>query len=173
MLDFGFTVPYNIYDQVYPCNWISIECQLIYFFGSSGLLLYYFMIVSAILIDNGNYSQVKIQFDVPKHDPLHDMKLELLHRNIVPHPKDMKDLTYPVNTFSIKFVLIPNLFVLQNHLDNIVQFLYADSWYLVHLTNIIEWFCFMNPNCPCYSWMQCLLSAKQSNGYPRLFIFNG
>ncbi|KAL9316952.1 hypothetical protein ACSQ67_013469 [Phaseolus vulgaris] len=86
VLDFGFTVPYNIYDQV------------------------------------------KIQFDVPKHDPLHDMKLELLHRNIVPHPKDMKDLTYPVNTFSIKFVLIPNLFVLQNHLDNIVQFLYADSW---------------------------------------------
>ncbi|KAK7357997.1 hypothetical protein VNO80_17296 [Phaseolus coccineus] len=62
VLDFGFTVPYNIYDQV------------------------------------------KIQFDVPKHDPLHDMKLELLHRNIVPHPKDMKDLTYPVNTFIIKEV---------------------------------------------------------------------
>ncbi|KAK8467288.1 hypothetical protein PHAVU_007G007800 [Phaseolus vulgaris] len=62
VLDFGFTVPYNIYDQV------------------------------------------KIQFDVPKHDPLHDMKLELLHRNIVPHPKDMKDLTYPLNTFSIKEV---------------------------------------------------------------------
>ncbi|XP_047170678.1 ribosomal lysine N-methyltransferase 4 isoform X2 [Vigna umbellata] len=48
--------------------------------------------------------QVKVQFDVPKHDPLHDMKLELLQRNIVPHPEDMEDLTYPVNTFSIKEV---------------------------------------------------------------------
>ncbi|XP_027934817.1 ribosomal lysine N-methyltransferase 4 isoform X2 [Vigna unguiculata] len=48
--------------------------------------------------------QVKIQIDVPKHDPLHDMKLELLHRNIVPHPEDMEDLTCPVNTFSIKEV---------------------------------------------------------------------
>ncbi|QCE05731.1 Rubisco LSMT [Vigna unguiculata] len=62
VLDFGFSIPYNIYDQV------------------------------------------KIQIDVPKHDPLHDMKLELLHRNIVPHPEDMEDLTYPVNTFSIKEV---------------------------------------------------------------------
>ncbi|XP_017418555.1 uncharacterized protein LOC108329069 isoform X3 [Vigna angularis] len=62
LLDFGFSIPYNIYDQV------------------------------------------KVQFDVPKHDPLHDMKLELLQRNIVPHPEDMEDLTYPVNTFSIKEV---------------------------------------------------------------------
>ncbi|WVY92500.1 hypothetical protein V8G54_031588 [Vigna mungo] len=73
LLDFGFSIPYNIYDQL-------------------------------SLIDNGNNSQVKVQFDVPKHDPLHDMKLELLQRNIVPHPEDMEDLTYPANTFSIKEV---------------------------------------------------------------------
>ncbi|XP_020235361.1 ribosomal lysine N-methyltransferase 4 isoform X2 [Cajanus cajan] len=62
MLDFGFTIPYNIYDQV------------------------------------------QIQFDIPKHDPLHDMKLELLHRYFVPPPEDIKGLTYPVNSFSIKEV---------------------------------------------------------------------
>ncbi|RDX75472.1 Histone-lysine N-methyltransferase setd3, partial [Mucuna pruriens] len=73
MLDFGFTIPYNIYDQL-------------------------------SLIDNGNRSQVRIQYDIPKHDPLHDMKLELLHRYFVPPPEDMKGLTYPVNSFSIKEV---------------------------------------------------------------------
>ncbi|TKY50610.1 Fructose-bisphosphate aldolase-lysine N-methyltransferase [Spatholobus suberectus] len=62
MLDFGFTIPYNIYDQV------------------------------------------QIQFDIPEHDPLHDMKLELLHRYFVPPPEDMKGLTYPVKSFSIKEV---------------------------------------------------------------------
>lgn len=74
------------------------------FFWSSGLLLYFLWSYQLSLIDNGNNSQVKVQFDVPKHDPLHDMKLELLQRNIVPHPEDMEDLTYPANTFSIKFV---------------------------------------------------------------------
>lgn len=63
MLDFGFTIPYNIYDQV------------------------------------------QIQFDIPKHDPLHDMKLELLHRYFVPPPEDIKGLTYPVNSFSINIWL--------------------------------------------------------------------
>lgn len=60
MLDFGFTIPYNIYDQV------------------------------------------QIQFDIPKHDPLRDMKLELLHQYFIPPPEDMKGLSHPVNSFSIK-----------------------------------------------------------------------
>ncbi|CAJ1977747.1 unnamed protein product [Sphenostylis stenocarpa] len=64
MLDFGFTIPHNIYDQV------------------------------------------QIQFDIAKHDPLHDMKLELWHRYAVLPPEDMKDLTYPVNTFVIKMILL-------------------------------------------------------------------
>ncbi|KAG4998760.1 hypothetical protein JHK84_029805 [Glycine max] len=62
MLDFGFTIPYNIYDQV------------------------------------------QIQFDIPKHDPLRDMKLELLHQYFIPPPEDMKGLSHPVNSFSIKEV---------------------------------------------------------------------
>ncbi|XP_061372258.1 ribulose-1,5 bisphosphate carboxylase/oxygenase large subunit N-methyltransferase, chloroplastic [Gastrolobium bilobum] len=62
MLDFGFTIPQNIYDQV------------------------------------------QIQFDIPKHDPLHDMKLELLQQNSVPPNRDMKDLKYSVNSFTIKEV---------------------------------------------------------------------
>ncbi|KAL2323871.1 hypothetical protein Fmac_022929 [Flemingia macrophylla] len=63
MLDFGFTIPYNIYDQV------------------------------------------RIQFHIPKHDPLHDMKSEIMHRYFVPPPEDMKSLTYPLNSFSINIWL--------------------------------------------------------------------
>ncbi|KAJ1436413.1 SET domain [Sesbania bispinosa] len=62
MLDFGFTIPYNIYDQV------------------------------------------QIQFDIPKHDPLHALKLELLQQYFVPPTDDMKGLKYSVNTFTIKEV---------------------------------------------------------------------
>ncbi|XP_027189844.1 fructose-bisphosphate aldolase-lysine N-methyltransferase, chloroplastic isoform X2 [Cicer arietinum] len=59
MLDFGFTIPYNIYDQV------------------------------------------QIQFDIPKHDPLRDMKLELLQRYFAPPTKDVKGLKCSVNSFTI------------------------------------------------------------------------
>ncbi|KAK7310289.1 hypothetical protein RJT34_07704 [Clitoria ternatea] len=62
MLDFGFTIPHNIYDQV------------------------------------------QIQFDIPKNDPLHDMKLELLQQYFVPPSKDMKGLKYCLNSFTIKEV---------------------------------------------------------------------
>ncbi|XP_058774738.1 fructose-bisphosphate aldolase-lysine N-methyltransferase, chloroplastic-like [Vicia villosa] len=62
MLDFGFTIPYNIYDQV------------------------------------------QIQFDIPKHDPLHDMKLELLQQYFVPPTNDAKGLKCSVNSFTIKEV---------------------------------------------------------------------
>ncbi|CAK8574368.1 unnamed protein product [Lathyrus sativus] len=62
MLDFGFTIPYNIYDQV------------------------------------------QIQFDIPKHDPLHDMKLELLQQYSVPPTNDAKGLKCSVNSFTIKEV---------------------------------------------------------------------
>ncbi|KAL5066692.1 hypothetical protein RYX36_017579 [Vicia faba] len=62
MLDFGFTVPYNIYDQV------------------------------------------QIQFDIPKHDPLHGMKMELLQQYFVPPTNDAKGLKCSVNSFTIKEV---------------------------------------------------------------------
>ncbi|GAU12115.1 hypothetical protein TSUD_00810 [Trifolium subterraneum] len=62
MLDFGFTIPYNIYDQV------------------------------------------QIQCDIPKQDPLWDMKLELLQQYFVPPTKEAKGLKYSVNSFTIKEV---------------------------------------------------------------------
>ncbi|KAK7270113.1 hypothetical protein RIF29_23025 [Crotalaria pallida] len=62
MLDFGFTVPYNIYDQV------------------------------------------QIQLDIPKHDPLHDMKLELLQQYFVPPTEDVMGFKHSVNSFTIKEV---------------------------------------------------------------------
>lgn len=96
------------------------------------------------------------------------MKLELLHQYFIPPPEDMKGLSHPVNSFSIKFVLIPNLlFVLQNHLDNIVQFFYIDSLYWGLLTNIIEWFCFVGPNYPYCSWTQCFVGHIQ---YPTIYL---
>lgn len=63
------------------------------------------------MIDNGNHSQVQIQLDIPMHDPLHDMKSELLQRYFVPPTKDMKGLKHSVNSFTIKFALIPNFFI--------------------------------------------------------------
>ncbi|XP_045792602.1 ribulose-1,5 bisphosphate carboxylase/oxygenase large subunit N-methyltransferase, chloroplastic isoform X1 [Trifolium pratense] len=62
MLDFGFTIPYNIYDQV------------------------------------------QIQCDIPKLDPLRDIKLELLQQYFVPPTKVEKGLKYSVNSFTIKEV---------------------------------------------------------------------
>ncbi|OIW12775.1 hypothetical protein TanjilG_24708 [Lupinus angustifolius] len=62
ILDFGFTVPYNTYDQV------------------------------------------QFQFDIPKHDPLHGMKLELLQRYFVLPTEDVKSLEHSVNSFTIKEV---------------------------------------------------------------------
>jgi histone-lysine N-methyltransferase SETD3 len=53
-------------------------------------------------------SQVQIQCDIPKQDPLRDMKLELLHQYSVPPTKEAKGLKYSVNSFTIKFALIPN-----------------------------------------------------------------
>ncbi|KAF1880493.1 hypothetical protein Lal_00011551 [Lupinus albus] len=62
VLDFGFTVPYNTYDQV------------------------------------------QIQFDIPKHDPMHGMKLELLQRYLVLPTEDVKGVEHSVNSFTIKEV---------------------------------------------------------------------
>ncbi|CAL5210299.1 unnamed protein product [Lathyrus oleraceus] len=62
MLDFGFTIPHNIYDQV------------------------------------------QIQLDIPKHDPLHGMKLDLLQQYFVPQANDAKSLKCSVNSFTIKEV---------------------------------------------------------------------
>ncbi|KAK2405662.1 SET domain-containing protein [Trifolium repens] len=62
MLDFGFTIPYNIYDKV------QIHC------------------------------------DIPKQDPLRDLKLELLQQYFVPPIKEAKCLKYSVNSFTIKEV---------------------------------------------------------------------
>ncbi|QHO36398.1 Ribulose-1,5 bisphosphate carboxylase/oxygenase large subunit N-methyltransferase [Arachis hypogaea] len=59
MLDFGFTVPYNIYDQV------------------------------------------QIQLDIPKHDPLHKMKLELMQQYFVPSRKNAENLKHSWNIFTI------------------------------------------------------------------------
>ncbi|XP_029151211.1 ribulose-1,5 bisphosphate carboxylase/oxygenase large subunit N-methyltransferase, chloroplastic isoform X3 [Arachis hypogaea] len=65
MLDFGFTVPYNIYDQV------------------------------------------QIQLDIPKHDPLHKMKLELMQQYFVPSRKNAENLKHSWNIFTIKEVKWP------------------------------------------------------------------
>ncbi|XP_052110615.1 uncharacterized protein LOC107467646 isoform X1 [Arachis duranensis] len=65
MLDFGFTVPYNIYDQV------------------------------------------QIQLDIPKHDPLHKMKLELMQQYFVPSRKNAENLEHSWNIFTIKEVKWP------------------------------------------------------------------
>ncbi|WJX21723.1 [histone H3]-lysine(4) N-trimethyltransferase [Trifolium repens] len=62
MLDFGFTIPYNIYDEV------QIHC------------------------------------DIPKQDPLRELKLELLQQYFVPPIKEAKCLKYSVNSFTIKEV---------------------------------------------------------------------
>ncbi|KAI5401959.1 hypothetical protein KIW84_066429, partial [Lathyrus oleraceus] len=78
MLDFGFTIPHNIYDQV------------------------------------------QIQLDIPKHDPLHGMKLDLLQQYFVPQANDAKSLKCSVNSFTIKFALILNfMFILMNNLASI------------------------------------------------------
>ncbi|XP_054785676.1 uncharacterized protein LOC129292160 isoform X3 [Prosopis cineraria] len=63
MLDFGFTLPYN------------------------------------------NYDEVQIQLEIPKHDSLHDMKMELLRRYFVRSPKDVKGLSNSVNSFIVKEVI--------------------------------------------------------------------
>ncbi|XP_028799450.1 ribulose-1,5 bisphosphate carboxylase/oxygenase large subunit N-methyltransferase, chloroplastic isoform X2 [Neltuma alba] len=62
MLDFGFTLPYN------------------------------------------NYDEVQIQLDIPKHDPLRDLKMELLRQYFVRPNKDVKGLSNSVNSFIIKEV---------------------------------------------------------------------
>jgi len=65
-------------------------------------------------------SQVQIQYDIPKYDPLRQTKLELLQQYFVPPTKDAKGSKHFVNSFTIKFALIPNfIFVLLNNLDNI------------------------------------------------------
>lgn len=66
-------------------------------------------------------TQVQIQFDIPKHDPLHDMKLELLQQYFVPPANDAKGLKCSVNSFTIKFALtLSFMFVLMNNSDNVL-----------------------------------------------------
>jgi hypothetical protein len=68
-------------------------------------------------------SQVQIHCDIPKQDPLRDLKLELLQQYFVPPIKEAKCLKYSVNSFTIKFALIPNLYLfLLNNLDDILWF---------------------------------------------------
>lgn len=59
-------------------------------------------------------SQVQIQLDIPKHDPLHGMKLDLLQQYFVPQANDAKSLKCSVKSFTIKLALILN-FMLRFH----------------------------------------------------------
>lgn len=58
-----------------------------------------------------------MQLDIPKPDPLHDMKLEILQRYFVPPTKDVKHLKHSMNFFTIRFALMNFLFVPWNYLD--------------------------------------------------------
>lgn len=118
-----------------PFNWISsiIQCGLMCFF----LLWLVAFIVNMTWLHQLSWfiimliiftSQVQIQYDIPKYDPLRHTKLELLQQYFVPPTKDAKGSKYSVNSFAIKFALIPNfIFVLLNNLDNIFWFFY---WFL-------------------------------------------
>ncbi|MED6168440.1 hypothetical protein PIB30_011606 [Stylosanthes scabra] len=50
------------------------------------------------------HDQVQIQLDIPKHDPLHKMKLELMQQYFVPPNKDAENLKHSWNLFTIKEV---------------------------------------------------------------------
>lgn len=75
----------------------------------SNLILTNFTLIFAILDRCCLPCQVQIQLDVPKHDPLHDLKMELLHDYFLPTTKDVKGLNNSVNSFIIKLVLLINL----------------------------------------------------------------
>ncbi|XP_054785675.1 uncharacterized protein LOC129292160 isoform X2 [Prosopis cineraria] len=62
---------------------------------------------SEVIADRGYApgEQVQIQLEIPKHDSLHDMKMELLRRYFVRSPKDVKGLSNSVNSFIVKEVI--------------------------------------------------------------------
>ncbi|CAL0316260.1 unnamed protein product [Lupinus luteus] len=102
IVDFGFTVPYNSYDQVF----LVLELQEAY---NISLCVFppvccFIVMIAPATRDKAGHSQVQIQFDIPKHDPLHDMKLELLERCFVLPTEDVKSLEHSVNSFTIKEV---------------------------------------------------------------------
>ncbi|KAK9061230.1 hypothetical protein SSX86_018410 [Deinandra increscens subsp. villosa] len=53
------------------------------------------------IIPRNKYDQVKVVVNAPQHDPLHALKLDLLHRHITPDLKDVNDLSSQENSFSL------------------------------------------------------------------------
>ncbi|KAK1409539.1 hypothetical protein QVD17_36065 [Tagetes erecta] len=50
---------------------------------------------------HNKYDQVKVEVNVPQHDHLHALKLDLLHRHTIPSLKDVNDLSSLENGFMV------------------------------------------------------------------------
>lgn len=68
------------------------------------------------LVNDTSYSQVQIQVNIPHHDLLRTLKLELLHRHCPPKIGDVNSFSPMGNSFTIKLVLIHGSLYLENGL---------------------------------------------------------
>ncbi|KAF9597612.1 hypothetical protein IFM89_020091 [Coptis chinensis] len=61
------------------------------------------------------YEQVQIRMNVSQHDPLHTMKLELLHKHTVPIVTNTSTLDSCTKSFIIKLVLLNDFYVYKSN----------------------------------------------------------
>lgn len=118
LLDFGFTVPYNIYDQVSPrfdqvyiytfwiLNSFMVTIMSSCRYLSSVLLTMINLKAPAFHIFHIWYYQVQVKVNIPPHDFLRRMKLDLLHKHLMPAVKDVNSVNPSWDTFTLKLVLV-------------------------------------------------------------------
>lgn len=117
LLDFGFTIPYNIYDQVSPrfdqvyiyTFWILNLCMVTIMsfrrYLSSVRLTMIYLKAPAFHIFHIWHYQVQVKVNIPPHDFLRRMKLDLLRKHLMPAVKDVNSINPSWDTFTLKLVL--------------------------------------------------------------------